>query len=68
MDPLTLALGAAVGGGVGGLATLLIVALIVRYVFTLWQDFDSLRSAALAELRAENEHLRKRIEALEAKE
>jgi len=65
LDPATLAVGAAVGGGVGSLAALVIVALIVRYVFGMWRDFDQLRSQSLDELRKQNGELRKRIEALE---
>jgi len=65
LDPTTLAVGAAVGGGVGSLAALLVIALIGRYVFRLWQDFDSLRTAAIDELRKENTDLRQRIETLE---
>ena len=65
LDATTLAVGAAVGGGVGSLAALVIVALIVRYVFAMWRDFDQLRSQALTELRAQNVELRKRLEALE---
>lgn len=65
MDPATLAVGAAVGGGVGTLAALLIWGLIGRFVFRLWQDFDTLRTQALAELRSENVELRRRIEDLE---
>ena len=65
MDPTTLAIGAAVGGGVGSLATLVIVGLIVRWAWGLFRDFDQLRTAVLDELRTENTDLRQRIEALE---
>lgn len=65
MDPVTLAIGASVGGGVGSLAALVVVALVVRYVFGLWRDFDSLRSASLDEVRKQNEDLRRRLDALE---
>lgn len=62
MDPATLAVGAAIGGGVGALAALVVWALITRFVYRLWMDFDSLRSNALNELRAENAHLRELLE------
>jgi hypothetical protein len=62
MDPATLALGAAVGGGVGTLAAIVIVAIVGRFAWKMWMDFDGLRSQALNELRAENEHLRKLLE------
>lgn len=67
MDPATLAIGAAVGGGVGTLAALIVFGLIGRFVYRTWQDFDHLRTIALDELRAQNADLRRRIEALEAK-
>lgn len=67
MDPATLAVGAAVGGGVGTLAALIVFAVIGRFVYRTWQDFDQLRTKALDELRSQNADLRKRIEALEAK-
>jgi hypothetical protein len=67
LDPATLAIGAAVGGGVGSLAALVVLALIIRYVFGLWRDFDQLRTEALSELRSQNADLRKRIELLEAR-
>jgi hypothetical protein len=65
LDPTTLAVGAAVGGGVGSLAALVIVAFIVRYVFSLWREFDAIRTQSLTELRAQNAELRARVEALE---
>jgi hypothetical protein len=66
VDPTTLAIGAAVGGGVGTLAALIVFALIGRFVYRSWQEFDALRTTALTELRTQNDELRKRIEALEA--
>jgi cell division protein FtsB len=67
LDPRTLAIGAAVGGGVGTLATLVVVGLVIRFTYRMWRDFDQLRTDAMIELRAENDYLRKRIEALEKK-
>lgn len=65
LDPATLFVGASIGGGVGSLATLVIIALIVRYVFRTWQEFDALRTQSLVELRSQNDELRKRVTALE---
>jgi type II secretory pathway component PulJ len=65
LDPATLAVGAAVGGSVGTLAAIIIVALILRFAFHSWQDLDGLRTQATAELRAQNADLRRRIEQLE---
>jgi hypothetical protein len=65
LDPATLAIGAAVGGGVGSLAALVVLALIIRYVFGLWRDFDQLRTQALTELRSQNADLHRRIDQLE---
>jgi uncharacterized membrane protein YczE len=61
LDPTTLAVGAAIGGGVGTLATLVIIGLIARYVFRMWQDFDNLRTKAMDELRTENADLRAQL-------
>lgn len=62
LDPTTLAIGAAIGGGVGTLAAVVIVALMVRFGYRLFRDFDQLRTDALTELRAENAHLRELLD------
>jgi hypothetical protein len=46
---------------VGTLATLVIIGLIARYVFRMWQDFDNLRTKAMDELRTENADLRAQL-------
>jgi type II secretory pathway component PulJ len=67
LDPATLAIGAAVGGGVGTLAALFVFGLIARFAWRLWKDFDQQRTDRMNVLADENADLRRRVAALEAR-
>lgn len=54
------------GGGVGTLAAVFIWALIGRFVFRMWRDFDQLRTERLDMLEAQQVELKARIRELEA--
>lgn len=67
LDPATLAIGAAVGGGVGTLAAIVVMGLVFRFAWNLFKQFDQQRTDALNVLREENKDLRRRLEDVESR-
>jgi hypothetical protein len=68
MDPTSIAiLSAATGASIGTIAAVLVAALIGRFVWRTFRDFDQIRTDALVELRAQLLDARRRIADLEAR-
>lgn len=66
MDAQSIAiLSAVTGASIGTIAAILIAALVGRFVYRTFRDFDELRTLALKETRAQLDEARERIAELE---